>query len=531
MKNNNKLTLKSLQQELERIKAAKTSSQNNKTDNSAIGHDIKDSYIQRLYMRSSGMWLFLITGILGYAHKIPIIRKVLAIIGFWYGKSSWWKILIKIRKMFILFNALIGVIVVFKTVGFSTDNLIAGFTAMGHSYFELLHTFTRRLFDWFIGLFDYKIVPNLPGNPPINSNGPFSGSSWNPVKGVTSSWPFKSHNSWELFNETKLDGFSLRDLYTKPTININLNTTPWYKDWSTLLWIGGSIVGVGVAYLGYKLFTDPMFFHSILGSKPTITHTGPTPPINPADNLEYSPDTTPTGSTSRLGEAFAFISGSVINSYKTVVYKLNPFNWVLSSSEAANQFDRFMETQNNMNTANRKLYPFTSDNPYNSWFKKLRIHYLGETPVEITERISAINYADRAYDHIIKVQDLKGKGVDRGASTNGLTIWSNKTTPVTSPALSSIGLPLPEIGEGLVERINYAQAQNTATKIASLPSSPSTVFGAGNWLFHSPELTAEIINADTSEIAGRISRLNSPNINQSTEIPATPNKYSVLEVE
>src|SRR6201992_3749684 len=467
-------------------------------------------------MKSSGIWLFLITGILGYAHRMPIVGKILTVLSLWYGKTSWWKILSKLRRIFIIFNALIGVVLVFKTTGFRTDNIFAGFAAVGYTYFEILTNFTTRLFKWFVELFDHKIVPNVPSNKPS-----FTKSVWTP----------KDYHLYNPFLSEKLDGFSLREFYKYPGININLNTTPWYKDWSTLLWIGGSIVGVGVAYLGYKLFTDPMFFHSILGSKPTITHTGPTPPINPADNLEYSPDTTPTGSTSRLGEAFAFISGSVINSYKTVVYKLNPFNWVLSSSEAANQFDRFMETQNNMNTANRKLYPFTSDNPYNSWFKKLRIHYLGETPVEITERISAINYADRVYDHIIKVQDLKGKGVDRGASTNGLTIWSNKTTPVTSPALSSIGLPLPEIGGGLVEAINYAQAQNTATKIASLPSSPSTVFGAGNWLFHSPELTAEIINADTSEIAGRISRLNSPNINQSTEIPATPNKYSVLEVE
>jgi len=461
-------------------------------------------------MKSSGIWLFLITGILGYAHRMPIVGKILTVLSLWYGKTSWWKILSKLRRIFIIFNALIGVVLVFKTTGFSTDNIFAGFAAVGYTYFEILTNFTTRLFKWFVELFDHKIVPNVPSNKPS-----FTKSVWTP----------KDYHLYNPFLSEKLDGFSLREFYKYPGININIDTTPWYKDWSTLLWIGGSIVGIGVAYLGYKLFTDPMYFHSILGTKPTITHTGPTPPINPADNLEFSPEssgsTTPTGS--RIGDAFIFIN----NSYKTVINKLNPFNWVLGSSEAASQFERFMDTQNNMNTANRRLYPFTSDNPYDSWLKKLRIHYLGETPIEITERISAINYADRVYDHIIKVQDLKGKAVDRG----GLTIWSNKTTPVSSPALASLGLPLPEIGGGLVDALNQASAQATVNKIASLPSSPSTIFGPSNWLFHSPELTAEIINSDASEIAGRITRLNSPNISQSTEIPATPNKYSVLEVE
>jgi hypothetical protein len=170
----NKLTLKSLQQELERMKIESKVVKTNKnpipTDvtntKSGIGHDIKDSIIQRLYMRSSSFTLFLLTGILGYAHKVPMIRKLLALLGFWYGKTTIWKLLVKIRKVFILVNAAIGVYMVFKTVGFSSDNIIAGVGGMGHTYYELLFNTTKRLFNWFVELFDHKIVPSVPTDKP-----------------------------------------------------------------------------------------------------------------------------------------------------------------------------------------------------------------------------------------------------------------------------------------------------------------------------------------------------------------------------
>ena len=55
---------------------------------------------------------------------------------------------------------------VYKTVGFSFDNIAAGFAVMGHTYLEILVNFTKRLFNWFVELFDHKIVPNVPDNNP-----------------------------------------------------------------------------------------------------------------------------------------------------------------------------------------------------------------------------------------------------------------------------------------------------------------------------------------------------------------------------
>ena len=73
----NKLTLKSLQEQLENLKSSKTKSKKSidSTNKAAIGHDIKNSYINKMYLKSSGLLLYLVTAILAYAHKIPFIWK------------------------------------------------------------------------------------------------------------------------------------------------------------------------------------------------------------------------------------------------------------------------------------------------------------------------------------------------------------------------------------------------------------------------------------------------------------------------
>ena len=82
--------------------------------------------------------------------------------------------------------------------------------------------------------------------------------------------------------------FSLRDLYAPKSkyldpINININPTPWYKDLTTWLWIGGVLCTVGLAYTGYKFLTDPTFIETIFSTKstPTININNPEDPISP----------------------------------------------------------------------------------------------------------------------------------------------------------------------------------------------------------------------------------------------------------
>lgn len=230
----NKLTLKSLKQELENMKVktgtklTKTSKPLNETNGGlhSSGHDIKNSYIQRLYMRSSGFMLYLITGVLAYAHRIPYINRIIAILGAIYGRTTIWKLLSTLRKVFIVINAIIGVYIVFKTAGFSFENILMGWTAVGETYLQTLVSLTGKLFKWFVELFDHKVVPNVPGDngglhsrwfskPPIPKN-----------KSIFTALGEKSN----LPNLIENDTFSLRNLYKDSTV---VNSNPWYKDSTT----------------------------------------------------------------------------------------------------------------------------------------------------------------------------------------------------------------------------------------------------------------------------------------------------------
>ncbi|SRR5258705_695110 len=210
----NKLTLKSLRAELDLIKSSKAQSKTNskpvtESHKSSVAHDIKNSYIQNLHMKSSMFTLWLVTGILSYASKIPFIKQILSLLSLYYGRTTVWKVIIKLRKIFILFNALIGVFMVFNTVGFSYDNILAGFVGMGYSYIEIFTNFTKRLFSWFVELFDYKVVPNIAGdniNPnntyrKIWSNGPLDKSVFHPQNIVPNNVEDSLRNSYKsLFN-------------------------------------------------------------------------------------------------------------------------------------------------------------------------------------------------------------------------------------------------------------------------------------------------------------------------------------------
>jgi hypothetical protein len=273
MKTTNRVTLKSLQARLDALTASKSSKlvkppvETHKA--SAVGHDIKQSYIQNLHMRSSMFYLWVISGILGYAHRIPFLGRIITLLSIWYGRTTIWKILLKLRRLFIIFNALIGVFMVYKTVGFSTDNVFAGFAGMGHTYLEILTNSTKRLFHWFFELFDHKIVPNVPGDGPSK---PSKFPLWSPIdKGAFN--PF-------LNNELSKSDFSLRELYKSPfNININTPSVPWYRDLSNLIWIGtivGASVGIlGIGYLGWIYLSDPIM--SFFRSGPATNINPPTP--------------------------------------------------------------------------------------------------------------------------------------------------------------------------------------------------------------------------------------------------------------
>jgi len=255
--------------------------------------------------------LYLLSGILAYAHKIPFIGRMITLLSLWYGRTTWWKILVKLRKLFIIFNAVIGVIMVYKTVGFSGDNLVAGFAGMGHTYFEILANFTKRLFNWFVELFDHKIIPNVPDNNP-------KPHFWSP-RGIDYSW----------YNKLpKLENIP-NDFVKNPFINVTATPVvdPWYKSLNTWLWIGGILCSVGVLYTGYKFLTDPSFLINHLNMP------DPTGPTNPGPNIGAAqPDGGDITLTERLSNVSKAIGGLITTSSIAIRNNLNPYNWFVSAA-------------------------------------------------------------------------------------------------------------------------------------------------------------------------------------------------------
>ena len=450
MKQNNKLTLKQLQKELEVLKSR-----------NANTNDLKQSIITRLFKQSSILHLWLITGILGYARKLPFLFKFILLLSLWYGKTTWWKIFGKLRKLFIVFNAIIGVYAVFKAVGFSFDNILIGFMAIGHTYFEVLGSLTNKLFNWFLNLFDQRIVPNVPSNKPNNPSKSVIDYITSPVEKMKG--PI-SKDAWNPVLNGELPKISLRDLYMKGSPSIDI--TPWYRDTGTWLYIIGIGCSVGLFYLSYKIYSDPSWILSYfnnpdIGSK-TVTPISPVPGPSTLPSLPPSPDIT---LTNNLSKGIGSIVTGVTKPFSYIKNKLNPFNYVLSSNEVNDQYQFFMDVQNNPATANRNYYPFTEVNPFLPWYMKLKVAVLGESTFDSLQRLKDKTYADRIYESIT-ISKGKYKMVE------GLT-------PADTPIQSVIPNGWSSVGVGIKPRfVNYIDALhdiNVASKLNSITPIPKII--------------------------------------------------------
>jgi hypothetical protein len=427
MKNNNKLTLKALKHELDLIKASKAQHTMSKIVEK-----------QSLYQRSSMFYLWLFTGVLGYIHKIPIIGRVITLLSLWYGKSNWWKLLVYSRKLFIILNAIIGVFVVFKTTGFTPDLLMHNIIMMGHTYLEIFTNLTKRLFNWFLELFDSKIVPKLPGS----DYKPFNGSG-NGV--VTDYKPY-----FNPVSATHQPLPSLRESYSS-LFNISVDPTPtsWYKDYTTWLWIGGLVLSVGALYFGYKFIVDPTFVDSMNNNSGPSTVTP-----SPID---------PTGGENDIS-LMERVSKGIIDSTKYIgngIKKLNPIYWLTGTTDANSELESLLERQHDVHTYDRRFYPFTPLNPCDSWFDKLRISWLGETVYENSNRLREKAIAWRAMD----------------VSNTYPTTPLGPLSTISTPRLGNVGLGTRFVSStGLMETLEAGSSYNDVwTKFASLPSTPTIV--------------------------------------------------------
>jgi hypothetical protein len=399
------LTLKELQRELEDLKKNKNSIN--------LVEQPQSKNKTPLLTRASAPILFIITSLLSYGHKIPMVSKLINILSIWYGRTTWWKLLITLRKVFIVVNALIGIYTVLKISGFSSHNLLGGIYFMGYTYFEMFISTLSRLFKWLSSFFDY-ITPDVPKPKPTIH------MPWPNIKDFNwATRPMNPNGIGEIVDFAKI-----QDFYPPRVTSVS-------SDWnlSSWLWYGGiAIVTMGALYLGYVLITSPEFIDSIA---PSTKITPPTPPSDPS-----IPHTPPSDGTS-----FLSIIGHKISNI------INPFKWFNTQAQINSQFNNFMERQYNPATHNNQLYPFTVDNPYLPWYKKLTLAMFGESKADEAIRLSHIDFAYRDYD-VIRVGVHSPYVGTVGLGINSPSDWNNllrlnslPPTPTHSPTIPPIDLP------------------------------------------------------------------------------------------
>jgi hypothetical protein len=388
-------------------------------------------------MKSSMFYLWLVTGILGYGSKIPIVKKIIGLLSLWYGKTTIWKILIKLRKLFVIFNALIGMMVVFKTTGFGVDTFWAHFSAMGTEYAIIFKNFVSRLFNWLLGLFDSKIVPNVPTNKPSN---PSTYGWWTP-RGIDYSWnmPLPKYD-----NPQALE-------WVKNPFQINhIQSTPWYKDWSTILWVGGVLGFLGLGYCGYKLFTDPLWVASF-GNHTNNNNINPGNIQNNQGDIDPGDAVDPSYTQSFINVTKSLGFG-VWRTYSGVRTALNPFYWFATASNLEQQSELFIARQSSLTDAmDNRYYPFTEIHPYRPWYHRIRILTLGESVLENQERL-------RLRDHILR-------------DATAVTLEDTRSLGSMTPA-TTIGVGVKPVG---VDFTGMLEASQTWSKIKSVSSTPNVV--------------------------------------------------------
>jgi hypothetical protein len=320
-----------------------------------------------MYMKSSLMMLWIFSWIIALANRLPMIRYLIGLLSIWYGRTTWWKILVRVlsisRKSFIVFNALIGIYVVYSLCGFEVGLMFSHFATMGTTYLEILYGFTKRLFEWFLDFLGYDIGPRKPN------------ISTDHIKRL---WHFSTPLDRDVFNPTLRNHSpttSLRNTY-KSLLNINVETvsTPWYRDLSTWIWIGGIISLIGVSYLGYKFIMDPSYFSNDL-----------TPTIRRPKGPGIGPDINNYGAEPGILENIGNVIKSVSNKVVSGVKLLNPYSWFTITADTKDLVDSFNAIQCT-NKYDDRYYPFTPIHPYDSWYTKLKIILFGESASELATR-------------------------------------------------------------------------------------------------------------------------------------------------
>lgn len=368
----NNLAMKALQAQIEAMQAQNIAP--------------KPSIVARISKMAGTPFMFIISTLLAYGHKLPIISKIINILSLWYGKTAWWRVLVNLRKAFMVFNALIGVCTVLNLSGFNIENFLASCYMLGLTYFEMFTYGVSRIFTWFYNLFD-KITPNpsVPNNsspkflklPSFNTSEiPKMPDYPNPAKGPTSV------------------GWSVTD-FLKPK-------EPEPTGWSIPSWVwyvGAAALTIGAVYLGYQVITSEQFRDWLAPHHTNTRSFNPNlPPTDPAgvplpSSIPSSPNTPSTGILSTIGKKFYSINKSITDA-------LNPFNYFGTKRDHEAALEALLHKQSTPKDLDLSLYPYTENNPLDSYLKRWLTSYYGETKADYDYRMSLKNIVDHWYEEV-----------------------------------------------------------------------------------------------------------------------------------
>ena len=253
----------------------------------------------------------------------------------------------------------------------------------------MLYYSTKRLFNWLFSLFDW-IYPTPPVEPswkvwkwggntydsrPINPNIFSSGSMNNYTV------PKMESSNWSTLP---------RSIYYNLTGN---NSNSWTNTLYNILWYTGIVVvTLGVGFVAYSIYTDPGIVTKHIpfrsNNNPNINNMANQPDIEINDNR--------TNPSAQAGSWLFDATRGLYEGYKGMLNILNPFYW-LSGNTTNVDWDTYMASQSNPNTYNKHFYPFTNNNPHDSWLTKLRITVFGESD---TERLLRENRLSRVHQSI-----------------------------------------------------------------------------------------------------------------------------------
>lgn len=438
MKNKSKLTMKALQAQLNELKVNKGKVQ-----------EVNQP------MRSSFAYMYVLSWILFLANKLPFLAKIAGLLRLYYGRTSFWRMIIIARKLFIVLNAIIGVYAVLKLTGMQYGSFMANFVGIGTSYIDIFTNLIKRLFNWFFDLFDYKVIPNNnSGTPKWWEMGP----QW--YRWYTN--PMTNNGIMDIANNK-----DIRDLLPS---SMNTRITPeisWYRD---ILWYGGLILGLagffGIAYLGYNYYQEVYNFvdRQEPPRDPNIFNAPDSP--NAQVNL---PDIEPRPG---IGETIVSTLSSVKDKATRV---LNPFNWFGSERVVDGNRRAFTHIQNDINNYDNRFYPFTTVDPFKPWYSRFRIGMFGESNLETLQRMRDRDFALR--------------------EAIALAVKPIHSTGFITPGLGNVGLGLRfDSVSGATDWIAAGSShQRTLGLMQSLPMTPR----------HIPEIVIDVLDDSVDEWASQ----------------------------